>query len=275
LVVEHDVVSLDRPRVGGFTAVRVGGRCDRMLFVHDRTALVAVLKGLRDEGVKPKMVGSGSSLVIRAGGVPGVIVKLGTGFSFVTSTPEGCWVGASTPVAAIADAPALREQDTVFSRYTGAGTMAGALCRNEKISRHVDAFITIRRGKEVTVSYDHAEPPKLGVIVAVHLRPCLDDQVELDWSSTPVSQFEGSWWKTDDRAVLQRVMREAGASGVRLRSVLVPSVEPDIIVSYGARGAEDVALLERSIIDLVFRNTGVKLTTAKRWMGRNKEVSHG
>ena len=246
-----------------------------MMLVHDRSALPSVLKQLRNEGVKPKIVGSGSSLVVRAGGVHGVFVKLGTDFSYVESTPEGCWVGASTPVAAIADAPSLRGRETVFARFVGAGTIAGALFRREAITRYVDAIITLLRGKEVIVPFNYNEPPKLGVVMAVHLRSHVEDQVELAWGSVPSSRFEGAWWQTEDRAALQQLMRDAGVSGVRLRSVGVPKAEPDVIVSYSAQGAEDVALLERSIVDLVYRKTGIKLTPAKRWIGRNKERNHG
>lgn len=65
-----------------FTWLRVGGPADVLFLPEDEDDLAAFLKGL-DPSVPVMAIGVGSNLLVRDGGVEGVVIRLGRGFGGV------------------------------------------------------------------------------------------------------------------------------------------------------------------------------------------------
>src|SRR5947208_15477385 len=79
------------------TWFRVGGPAQVLFIPEDEADLACLLAGLPAE-IPVTVVGLGSNLIVRDGGVPGVVVRLGRGFADVRLETEGrIRAGAAVP----------------------------------------------------------------------------------------------------------------------------------------------------------------------------------
>src|SRR6202035_4343978 len=85
------------------TWFRVGGPA-QVLFVHEDEADLAHALGRLPTDVPVTVVGLGSNLIVRDGGVPGVVIRLGRGFSDIAVEGTRLRVGAAVPDVRVARA---------------------------------------------------------------------------------------------------------------------------------------------------------------------------
>ena len=140
------------------TWLRVGGRADALFLPEDEADLAGFLAGL-DPAVPVTAVGVGSNLLVRDGGVEGVVVRLGRAFSRVEAR-EGSRIFAG---AAALDAVLAREAakagiaDLEFYRGVP-GSVGGACVMNagcygcETEGVLVEAYAVTRSGAPRTLS---------------------------------------------------------------------------------------------------------------------------
>jgi len=62
--------------LSGHTTFGVGGPCDLMVWVSTKQALQEVLVLAKDEGLPFFILGRGSNILVRDGGIPGIVVRL-------------------------------------------------------------------------------------------------------------------------------------------------------------------------------------------------------
>ncbi len=143
-----------------YTWLRVGGPADLLFMPEDEADLAAFLRGL-DPAVPVTPIGVGSNLLVRDGGVEGVVVRLGRGFS--TVEPKGAsriFAGAATPDAVLAR-EAAKAGIAGLEFYRGVpGTVGGACVMNagcygaETQDALVEAYALNRAGERVTLGRD-------------------------------------------------------------------------------------------------------------------------
>jgi len=147
----------DEP-LGPFTWFRVGGPAEVVFLPQDEDDLADFLKAL-DPAVPVTALGVGSNTLVRDGGVEGVVVRLGKGFS--AAEPRG---GARIYAgAAVLDAVLAREAAKAgiagLEFYRGVpGAVGGALTMNagcygaETKDVLVEAYAVTRAGERITLS---------------------------------------------------------------------------------------------------------------------------
>src|SRR5258707_9392691 len=87
------------------TWFRVGGPAQLLFMPEDEQDLSYFLAHLSAE-IPVTVIGLGSNLIVRDGGVPGVVIRLGRGFSNVTAEPGArVRAGAAAPDGKLAPAP--------------------------------------------------------------------------------------------------------------------------------------------------------------------------
>ena len=69
--------------LGEFTWFRVGGPAQAFFMPEDENDLAYFLRNLPPE-IPVIVIGAGSNLIVRDGGVPGVVIRLGRGFNEMT-----------------------------------------------------------------------------------------------------------------------------------------------------------------------------------------------
>jgi len=162
-----------------YTWLRVGGPADRLILPRNEAELSQVLAGLpEDEPLT--IIGVGSNLLVRDGGLEGTVIRLGPGFGTITT--DGMKVTAG---AAALDAKVARKAASVGIGGLGfmagiPGTIGGAMRMNagayggETKDRLVSARALDRKGRlielsnaDFSFSYRYADvPPDLVLIEA-------------------------------------------------------------------------------------------------------------
>jgi UDP-N-acetylmuramate dehydrogenase len=144
----------DEP-LGPLTWFRVGGPAEVLFLPQDEADLAGFLKGL-DPAVPVTPLGVGSNTLVRDGGVEGVVVRLGRGFSGVEPRGEGrIFAGAAVPDAILAR-EAAKAGIAGLEFYRGVpGSVGGACVMNagcygaETRDVLVEAYAVTRAGERV------------------------------------------------------------------------------------------------------------------------------
>jgi UDP-N-acetylmuramate dehydrogenase len=143
-----------------YTWFRVGGPADVLFIPEDEDDLADFLKGL-DPSTPVLPLGVGSNLLVRDGGVEGVAIRLGRGFSRVEAR-EGhrIYAGAGVPDAVLAR-EAARCGIAGLEFYRGVpGAIGGACVMNagcygsETTQVLVEAYAVTRGGMQITLSHE-------------------------------------------------------------------------------------------------------------------------
>ena len=77
------------------TWFQTGGKAELLFIPKDLSDLQFFLKSLKKEKLSINVIGGGSNLLIRDGGIKGVVVKLGKGFDFINFEEKYILCGAS------------------------------------------------------------------------------------------------------------------------------------------------------------------------------------
>jgi UDP-N-acetylmuramate dehydrogenase len=132
-----------------------------------------------DPGIPVFPMGVGSNLIVRDGGIEGVVIRLGRGFNEVRIEGDTVIAGAAALDAQVAKRAAAAGRDLTFLR-TIPGSIGGALrmnagCYGTYVADHfAGAEAVLRDGtkitldpKDITFSYRHTDLPEDAVITEV------------------------------------------------------------------------------------------------------------
>lgn len=141
-----------------FTWLRVGGPADVIFLPEDEDDLAVFLKGL-DPAVPVTPIGVGSNLLVRDGGVDGVVIRLGRAFSKVEPRGDGRIFAGAAVLDAILARDAAKAGIAGLEFYRGVpGAVGGACVMNagcygaETKDGLVEAYAVTRDGQSVTLS---------------------------------------------------------------------------------------------------------------------------
>ncbi len=178
----------DEP-LGPFTWFRVGGNADVLFIPADADDLADFLKGI-DLSVPVMVLGVGSNVIVRDGGVEGVVIRLaGRPFAGITTEGQTITAGAGALDAMVAKASA-KAGIAGLEFYAGIpGTIGGALTMNagcygsETNDVLVSAWGLTRSGERVDYSladfgytYRHSEAPPEIIWIEATYRGTADEQ---------------------------------------------------------------------------------------------------
>ncbi len=170
----------------GLTWLRVGGPADWLFQPADEDDLADFLAAL-DPGVPVFPMGVGSNLIVRDGGIRGVVIRLGRAFNSVESDGDTVTAGAAALDAQVARRAAEAGLDLTFLR-TIPGSIGGAVrmnagCYGSYVADHlIDAQAVTRQGARVTLTpadlrfgYRETHLPTDWVITSARLRAAPGD----------------------------------------------------------------------------------------------------
>ncbi len=217
-----------------------GGNAEHLFEPKDVSDLQEFLRSL-DPTVPIMALGLGSNLIIRDGGVPGVVVRLGKAFAKVISLGDetlDCGAGASgILVSSTARDNAISGMEFLRSipgTVGGFCRMNGGAYGSEVKDILIDCDVVMRDGQLVTLtvddlhySYRHSDLPIGAIVVGARFKggsgnPA-DIQAEMDRiaaareASQPLrSKTGGSTFKNPDSGKAWQLVDEAGCRGVKI-----------------------------------------------------------
>ncbi len=282
--------------------LRVGGPAEVLFTPAHMADLAAFMKAIPPE-IPVLPIGVCSNLIIRDGGVKGVVVRLGPKFnSFEVLNGGEIRVGASALDAQVAKRAAESGIDLAFLR-TIPGSIGGAIKMNAGCygSYLADVFVrataVTRQGKVVTLkpedmgfAYRNSDLPDDATITQAILRGPLGNPAEIEAkmesalasraASQPVkdrscgSTFRNpagfsSTGEDDDVHDLKawKVIDEAGLRGARLGGAQMSEMHPNFMINAGGATAADLEGLGEMVRKKVRAKDGIELEWEIRRVG--------
>lgn len=271
------------------TSWHVGGPADIFFMPRDREDLIAFLKALPTD-VPLLWLGLGSNLLVRDGGVRGVVISTREALTALEQRDErGVYAEAGVPCAKLARACA-RWNLGPAEFFTGIpGTVGGALEMNagafhgetwkqvrkvETVDRH--GAVRERAAGEYGVSYRHIEAPAAGewfLAATFHFeagsseegtRALLDKRKQ----TQPIGEWScGSVFTNPPGDHAARLIESAGLKGLRIGGAVVSTKHANFIINEGAASARDIEALIGEVQREVERQHGRRLTPECRIVG--------
>lgn len=269
-----------------YTTFQIGGPCDILVRPYDEGQVAALIQFCAVNGIRWQVIGNGSNLLAPDGGVSGVVIQIGSNFSYIRkSLKEGeiiCAAGASLSAAA---AFAQKEGLTGLEFAWGIpGNVGGALFMNagayggEMKDIVVSADYVDRMGNARTIGFSEMQfgyrhsvfSDKDWCITKVkmqfrpgdpaEIRRTMEDLMERRKSKQPLEYpSAGSVFKRPEGNYAGALIEQCGLKGRRVGGAQVSEKHAGFIVNLGDASSRDVARLIREIQNTVEEQTGYRL----------------
>ena len=293
----HLIDRLPRPRgrlvadapLGPQTWFRTGGPAEVLFRPADVEDLSSFLAAVPAD-VAVTVLGVGSNLLVRDGGVKGVVVRLMRGFTGIEV--EGHEVVSGAGALDLNVALTAREHSLAGLEFLSGipGTIGGAVAMNggayggEFAQVLVSAEAVDRAGKVHCVdaaalgfSYRHSAAPPDWIFTSARLRAAPGDQLaiarrmgEIDAARTdsqPRSRTGGSTFVNPPEHKAWELIDQAGCRGLRIGDAQVSEKHCNFLLNLGAATAADIEALGEEVRRRVFAQSGVRLEWEIRRIG--------
>jgi UDP-N-acetylmuramate dehydrogenase len=275
------------------TWLRVGGPAEWLFQPADEDDLASFLAAL-DPGVPVFPMGVGSNLIVRDGGISGVVVRLGRGFNGIEVADGRVVAGAAALDAHVARRAAEAGLDLTFLR-TIPGTVGGAVrmnagCYGAYVADVLESVRAVSRSGEtvsipaadLSLAYRSSDLPEGTVLVSATFRPPPGDPDELadrmeaqlarrdetqpTRDRTAGSSFRNpaghsSTGRADDAHDLKawKLIDAAGLRGARRGGAVMNPRHPNFLTNAGDATAADLEALGEDVRKRVFEHSGLTL----------------
>ncbi|MGI6247193.1 MAG: UDP-N-acetylmuramate dehydrogenase [Pseudochelatococcus sp.] len=273
------------------TWFRTGGPAQLLFTPADADDLALFLR-LLPADVPLLVIGLGSNLLVRDGGVPGAVVRLGKGFSGVdTLSGHGVRAGAGAADVKVARAAAEAGTDGLVFLRGIPGTIGGALRMNggayggDVAQVLVEARALDRRGErrvltpaDMGFSYRHTAVSEDLVFIDALLQgqPGNPDDIlarmnaitEARAATQPVNtRTGGSTFTNPAGGKAWELIDAAGCRGLRIGAAQVSELHCNFLVNTGGATAADIEVLGEEVRRRVRETTGIVLQWEIRRVG--------
>ena len=260
-----------------------GGAAQWLFEPKDIDDLADFLRDL-DPKVPVMALGLGSNLIVRDGGVPGVVVRLGKAFAkveLVDDTTLQCGGGASgilvSSTARDAGIGGLEFLRSIPGTVGGFVRMNGGAYGRETCDILVECEVVLRSGKRETLAreglgytYRHSALPEGAVVVSATFRGHRVDpvaiQAEMDRianareESQPLrSKTGGSTFKNPEGHKAWQLVDEAGCRGLKLGGAQVSEKHTNFLLNLGDATSSDIEALGEEVRQRVKAKSGITL----------------
>jgi UDP-N-acetylmuramate dehydrogenase len=265
------------------TWFRVGGPAQVLFMPEDEDDLAYVLANLPRE-IPVTAIGLGSNLIVRDGGVPGMVIRLGRGFNHVTVEGDvRLRVGTAVPDVKVARAA----QEAAISGLSfmrgipggigGALRMNGGAYGRETKDALIEARGVDRSGRihvfangDMHYSYRHCGAPDDVIFTQALFQGSpgdpdtiaaeMDQITEAREATQPVkSRTGGSTFKNPPGHKAWQLIDAAGCRGLRVGDAQVSEMHCNFLINLGGASAGDIETLGETVRKRVKENSGVDL----------------
>jgi len=282
------------------TWFQVGGKADVLFRPKDVEDLSFFLKN-KEPDLKVTILGVGSNLIIRDGGVSGVVIKLGKEFTNISHENGVLTAGAGALCANVALYSKLNAL-TNLEFLTGIpGSVGGAIAMNagcydgDVAQTLISAKVMTYAGEVREVKNEEFEfsyrTNKLGrelIILEGKFKVAKSSTEEVSAKiasfnkkreeSQPIrSKTGGSTFKNPTKTSTQNIegkkawelIDEAGARGLSVGDAQMSEKHCNFMINNGNASAQDLINLGNKVIDLVKEKTGITLEWEIKIIGKN------
>jgi UDP-N-acetylmuramate dehydrogenase len=264
------------------TWFRVGGPAQVLFIPEDESDLSYFLTDL-PAGIAVTVIGLGSNLIVRDGGVPGVVIRLGRGFGEVGIEGTRIRAGAAVPDVKVARAAqeagvaglsfmrgipggvggALRMNGGAYGRET-----KDVLIEARAVDRH--GRVHVLRNGDMGYAYRHCGVPADYIFTqALYegergdpavIAAEMDKITESREATQPIkSRTGGSTFKNPPERKAWQLIDAAGCRGLRSGGAQVSDMHCNFLINLGGATAADIETLGETVRRRVKENSGIEL----------------
>lgn len=272
---------------------QVGGNADYVFKPEDPEDLAEFFRV--KPGTLPVMVlGVGSNIIIRDGGLEGVVVRLGRGFAAyeLDATEARLKVGAGmldvhvASIAADAGIAGLEFLSGVPGTIGGAVKMNAGAYGRELAEVAVEVEIVLANGEIQTLpaaacdfSYRHSSLPEGSIVTSVTLQGTHDApeaihermaeiQKKREETQPIRSRTGGSTFKNPEGYKAWELVDKAGCRGLQLGGAQISEKHCNFMINTGNATAHDLEMLGEEVIKRVREHSGITLEWEIKRIGR-------
>ena len=289
---------IPRAPMARYTTFRVGGPADVLVNIADTRELPVALRAARHAGVPVTLIGNGSNLLVRDGGIRGLVIRISSDCAGMFREDDTICAKAGVSLSAAAQF-ALSEGLSGLAELSGIpGTLGGGVIMNAgayggelaQVVTRVDA-ITLSDGKPVVFestalgfSYRHSAMMDAGVIVTditMQLTPCDPDEIRARMEECNRARREkqplsfpsaGSTFKRPAGLFAAKLIDDCGLRGLRVGDAQVSEKHAGFIINLGSATAHDILTLIDEVKARVLAQTGVTLEPEVRILGEERKA---
>ncbi|MDX8453895.1 UDP-N-acetylmuramate dehydrogenase [Mesorhizobium sp. VK9D] len=274
------------------TWFRAGGLAEALFQPADEEDLATFLRAVPEE-VPVMVVGVGSNLLVRDGGIPGFVVRLSAkGFGEAEATgPTMIKAGAATPDKRVA-AVAYEAGIGGFHFYHGIpGAIGGALRMNagangvETRERVVEVRALDRKGNLHTLSnadmgyaYRHSSAPAGLIFTSAVFDGVSEDKAAIKAAMDAVQNHRetvqpirektgGSTFKNPEGTSAWKEIDKAGCRGLMIGGAQMSPMHCNFMINTGTATGYDLEYLGETVRARVLENSGIRLHWEIRRLG--------
>jgi UDP-N-acetylmuramate dehydrogenase len=264
------------------TWFRVGGPAQVLFMPEDEDDLAYALANIPVE-IPVTVVGLGSNLIVRDGGVPGVVVRLGRGFSEIKVEGTHIYAGAAVPDVKVARAAqeaglaGLAFARGIPGAIGGALRMNGGAYGRETKDALVSARAVDRAGRmhvlsnaDLRYAYRHSGAPEDFIFTqatfvgtpgdAAAIAAEMDKITESREATQPIkSRTGGSTFKNPPGRKAWELIDAAGCRGLSVGGAQVSPMHCNFLINLGSATAADIETLGETVRQRVKEHSGVEL----------------
>jgi UDP-N-acetylmuramate dehydrogenase len=264
------------------TWFRVGGPAQVLLMPEDEQDLAYALANLPAD-IAVTVIGLGSNLIVRDGGVPGVVIRLGRGFGNVTVEDTRIRAGAAVPDVKVARAAqeggiaGLSFMRGIPGGVGGALRMNGGAYGRETKDALIEARAVDRAGRvhvlrnaDIGYSYRHCSVPGDYIFTEALYQgergdPAviaaeMDKITESREATQPIkSRTGGSTFKNPPGRKAWQLIDAAGCRGLKVGGAQVSEMHCNFLINRGGATAADIEALGENVRRRVKETSGVAL----------------
>ncbi|MGB8274961.1 MAG: UDP-N-acetylmuramate dehydrogenase [Alphaproteobacteria bacterium] len=283
-------LTADAP-LAGITWFGVGGPAEVMFRPADRDDLASLLAA-KPEGVPVTVIGVGSNLLVRDGGIPGIVIRLGRSFAEIEA--QGTEILAGGAALDINVARAAAEAEIMGLEFLAGipGTLGGALRMNAGAyscemldvtvwAEAVDGAGCIHKVDEDALgfAYRSSAAPEDWIFTRALLAGVRGERAQIARrieeiqsareKSQPVrTRTGGSTFKNPPGQSAWMLIDKAGCRGLRRGGAIVSEQHCNFLINTGDATAADLEALGEEVRRRVFEDSGVALEWEIRRVGQ-------
>ena len=264
---------LENEPMSRHTTFKVGGPADVLFLPESEEQLIQAIAIAKDAGIPCIVIGNGSNLVVRDGGIRGLVIALGEGMAAIVRSGDTitAWAGASLArVSAFAQASGLAGLEfasgipgTLDARMLLDGAVKTLTVEDMQMGYRTS--LPLREGG-IVISARFALTPDNPESIAERMRELNARRREKQPLNRPSA---GSTFKRPEGHFAGALIEQSGLKGYRVGGAQVSEKHAGFIVNAGGATAKDILTLIGIVQDEVLTRFGVHLETEVRILGED------
>lgn len=270
---------------------RTGGNAELLFEPADEDDLIKVLKHL-PSSVPITVIGVGSNLLVRDGGVDGLVIRLGRGFSEICMRGNVVAAGAGAMDVHVAKAAAKNGLTGLEFLVGVPGTIGGAVRMNagaygreiKDVLKHAHAVdryghIVELQPEDMDYSYRHSALDDSMIVLKASFNASIGDEDEILARMKEISSSRaesqplgtrtgGSTFKNPEGQHAWKLIDEAGCRGMRIGDAEVSEKHCNFLINHSQATAKDLEELGEKVRAAVKAKSGVDLEWEIRMIGK-------